>query len=224
MKKLPTTMRMMGVILAAIGFFGVLGAEGQAAAQRIGSVGAGALEVQEVSFHSSAVERDMRFEIVLPKDYSSSGKRYPVIYMLHGLTSNYKAWSRMGVPLYLNQFDMIAVIPDAGNSWYVNWAQSSEGQKNNFADYITRDLIGYIDSHYRTIARREGRAIIGLSMGGYGGIMLGLRHPDLFCSIGSHSGALSWAQQARQGAGGRTRTFCDLAKPTKGCGEPPRSS
>ena len=167
-------------------------------AQSIGSVGARPLAVQEVSFYSPAVEREMHFEIVLPQDYENSGKRYPVIYLLHGLTSNYKAWARMGVPVYLNQFDMIAVIPDAGNSWYVNWSESAAGQKNNFDDYIAGDLINYVDGHYRTIARREGRAIIGLSMGGYGGITLGLRHPELFCAIGSHSGALSWAQQARQ--------------------------
>ena len=137
-------------------------------AQTFGSVDAPSLPVQDVSFYSPAVDRQMHFEILLPKDYENSNKRYPVIYMLHGLTSNYKAWAQMGVPTYLNQFDMIAVIPDAGNSWYVNWSVSAQGQKNNFDDYITTDLIEYVDSHYRTIARRQGRAIIGLSMGGYG--------------------------------------------------------
>ncbi|MCP4707533.1 MAG: alpha/beta fold hydrolase, partial [Planctomycetes bacterium] len=192
-ERLPkvTYLLVLGILLTVTG-------AGQALyAQTIGSVGAEPLAVQDVSFYSASVDRDMHFEIVLPKDYEDSGKRYPVIYMLHGLTSNYKAWGRMGVPQYLNQFDMIAVIPDAGNSWYVNWSESADGQTNNFDDYITTDLVTYVDNNYRTISRREGRAIIGLSMGGYGGITLGLRHPELFCSIGSHSGALSWAQQAR---------------------------
>gem|GEM_PF-29875 len=155
-----------------------------------------ALEVKEVSFYAPAVDRDMKFNIVLPRDYESSNKRYPVLYMLHGLTSNYQAWGRMGVPEYLVDYDLIAVIPDAGNSWYVNWAESQGGQKNNWDDYIIRDLIGYVDSHYRTISRREGRAISGLSMGGYGALLLGLRHPDLFCSIGSHSGYLVYGREA----------------------------
>ena len=63
--------------------------------------------------------------------------------------------------------------------------RDDEGQKNAWEDFIVKDLIGHVDATYRTIARREGRAINGLSMGGYGGLTVGLRHPDLFCSIGS---------------------------------------
>jgi len=88
------------------------------------------------------------------------------------------------------------VMPDGGNSWYVNWAKSDDAQNNRWEDYIVKDLLGHVDANYRTIARREGRAINGLSMGGFGGLMLGLKHPDMFCSIGSHSGALSYAKQA----------------------------
>ena len=107
---------------------------------------------------------------------------------------------------------MIVVMPDAGNSWYVNWAKSDAGEKNDWEDHIVRDVIGHVDAHYRTIARREGRAINGLSMGGYGALTLGLRHPDLFVSIGSHSGALEYAsgnvERIRSGAppGARQRT------------------
>src|SRR5262249_648901 len=70
------------------------------------------------------------------------------------------------------------------------------------------DLIGHIDANYRTIASREGRAINGLSMGGYGALMLGLKHPDLFCSIGSHSGAVAFAKSA----GERFRSGQDATK------------
>ena len=72
------------------------------------------------------------------------------------------------------------------------------GQKNAWEDYIVKDLIGHVDGTYRTIAKREGRAINGLSMGGYGALMLGLRHPDMFCSIGSHSGALAFAERGER--------------------------
>ncbi len=150
-------------------------------------------DIQTVAFFSESVERPTKYNIVLPRGYESSDRRYPVLYLLHGLSQNCQAWSRQGVGFYAPLFDMIIVMPDAGNSWYVNWAQSDGGQKNDWEDHIVRDLIGHVDANYRTIARREGRAINGLSMGGYGGLTLGLRHPDLFVSIGSHSGTLEYA-------------------------------
>ncbi len=152
------------------------------------------LPVKTVAFTSDAVGRTMKYNIVLPARYEQTSARYPVLYLLHGLTSNYTAWARMGVPDYARAYDLIVVMPDVGNSWYVNWAKSNEGQKNAWEDCIVKDLIGHVDATYRTIARREGRAINGLSMGGYGGLMLGLRHPDLFCSAGSHSGAIAFAK------------------------------
>jgi putative tributyrin esterase len=148
-----------------------------------------------VEFDSPSVGRKMKYNIVLPTQYEESSERYPVLYLLHGYSSNYTAWVRMGVPAYAKNFKLIVVMPDAGNSWYVNWAKSEEGQKNAWEDAIIKDLIGHIDSTYRTVATRSGRAINGLSMGGYGGLMLGLRHPDLFCSVGSQSGALAFAKQ-----------------------------
>jgi S-formylglutathione hydrolase FrmB len=151
-------------------------------------------DIQTVEFFSESVARPTKYNIVLPRSYDASDRRYPVLYLLHGLTQNYQAWSRQGVGFYAPLFDMIIVMPDAGNSWYVNWATSEGGQKNDWEDHIVRDVIGHVDTNYRTIASREGRAINGLSMGGYGGLTLGLRHPDLFVSIGSHSGALEYAR------------------------------
>ena len=140
----------------------------------------------------------MKYNIYLPDDYVSTKKSYPVLYLLHGLTSNYRAWANLGVPGYASAYDLIVVMPDAGNSWYVNWAKSEGGQKNNWEDSIIEDLIPYVDGTYRTINRREGRAINGLSMGGYGAIMLGLKHPELFCSIGSHSGVIGYARSQKE--------------------------
>ena len=151
-------------------------------------------DLQTVEFFSASVGRTTKYNIVLPRGYESSDRRYPVLYLLHGLSQNYQAWSRQGVGFYAPLFDMIIVMPDAGNSWYVNWAKSEGGQQNDWEDHIVHGVIGHVDAHYRTIARREGRAINGLSMGGYGGLTLGLRHPDLFVSIGSHSGALEYAR------------------------------
>jgi putative tributyrin esterase len=170
-----------------------------------------ALPVKTVAFASESVGRTMKYNIVLPAKYEQSTDRYPVLYLLHGLTSNYADWARMRVPEYAAAYELIVVMPDVGNTWYVNWAKSDEGQKNRWEDAIIKDLIGHVDATYRTIARREGRAINGLSMGGYGGLMLGLRHPDLFCSIGSHSGAIAFAKSV----GERLKDGRGLPRPTR---------
>ncbi len=156
------------------------------------------LVLQTVEFHSVAVDRTTKYNILLPRGYEESTERYPVLYLLHGLSQNYQAWGRSnGAPFYAGLYaDMIVVMPDGGNSWYINYAQSTDGQTNNWADHIVWDVVNHVDWHYRTIARREGRAIAGLSMGGYGAITLGLRNPDMFISIGSTSGALAHGRQA----------------------------
>jgi len=139
----------------------------------------------------------MKYNIVLPAEYDSSDERYPVLYLLHGIRQNYMSWSGQGVPAYGAIFsDLIVVMPDGGNTFYINYAESGGGQRNNWEDHIVQDVVGHVDANYRTIARREGRAITGLSMGGYGGLMLGLRNPEMFISIGSTSGAISHARDA----------------------------
>ncbi len=152
--------------------------------------------VQTVEFYSPAVDRTMKYNIVLPAGYEEPGStvRYPVLYLLHGLRQNYTVWARMGVPFYADMYNLIVVMPDGGNSWYVNWAESEGGQRNNWEDHIVRDVVGHVDAHFRTLARREGRALTGLSMGGYGSVTLGLRNPEMFVSIGTTSGALEHAR------------------------------
>ena len=140
----------------------------------------------------------MVINVILPRNYEQTNLRYPVLYLCHGLTSNYHEFEYVGVPEYANRFEMIVIMVDAGNSWYVNWAQSENGEHNNFADHVTKDILNYVDKHYRTIADRKGRAINGISMGGFGAISIGLSNPNLFCSIGSHSGALKWAADQRE--------------------------
>ena len=154
--------------------------------------------LETVEFFSPAVERMMKFDIVFPADYWETEKRYPVLYLLHGYMQNYTVWGRNlpGAFYARNLNNLILVLPDGGNSWYVNFARSEAGQANNWEDHIIEDVITYVDSNFRTEARREGRAISGLSMGGFGAIALGLRHPNLFISLGSTSGALSYARSS----------------------------
>ena len=154
--------------------------------------------LETVEFFSPAVDRLMKFDIVLPKNYHDSDERYPVLYLLHGFMQNYTVWGRNLAGAYYarNLDNLILVLPDGGNSWFVNYASNEEGQLNNWEDHIVEDVIAYVDTNYRTEARREGRAIAGLSMGGFGAFSLGLRHPEMFISIGSTSGALSHARTA----------------------------
>jgi putative tributyrin esterase len=154
--------------------------------------------LETVEFFSGAVARNMKFDIVLPPDYYSSEKHYPVLYLLHGYMQNYTVWGRnLNGAYYARQLqDLILVLPDGGNTWFVNYSKSADGVSDDWEDYLVDDLIGYVDNNYRTEARREGRAISGLSMGGFAAFAIGLRRPHLFASIGSTSGALSYARSS----------------------------
>tara|TARA_R100001377_G_scaffold22998_1_gene12409 strand:+ start:435 stop:1445 length:1011 start_codon:yes stop_codon:yes gene_type:complete len=151
--------------------------------------------LQTVEFFSPAVQRTMKYDIVLPPDYEAGDKRYPVIYLLHGYMQNYTVWGRnLGATFYARSLnELILVLPDAGNTWFVNYA-ASDGGKDQWEDYLIEDVIGHVDANFRSIDDRAGRALAGLSMGGFGAFSLGLRHPDMFVSLGSTSGALNFAR------------------------------
>jgi len=151
--------------------------------------------ITTVEFYSPAVERTMKYNIVLPYAYEDSEVSYPVLYLLHGGQQNFQMWGGMGVPFYAGMYNVIVVMPDGGNTWWVNWAETESGRKDDWEDHIIQDVVGHVDANFRTIAQREGRAITGLSMGGFGAVALGLRHPDMFVSVGSTSGALAHARQ-----------------------------
>lgn len=150
-----------------------------------------------VEFEAPAIGRVTKYMVLLPADYETSGKVYPVLYLLHGFSQNYTVWPLMGIGAHVGTKDLIVVMPDGGNTWYINWSESFDDQINNWEDFIVYDLIHSVDQTFRTVPAREGRAISGLSMGGYGALTIGLRHPNLFCSIGSQSGALDYARSAR---------------------------
>lgn len=134
------------------------------------------------------------FNIILPHGYAGSGKRYPVLYLLHGVDggeNRYMEWvTHTHVVRDAAQYDEIIVMPEADRSWYTN---SRTNSKLAWEDYLVLDLIPYVDSHYRTVPSRSGRAIAGMSMGGYGAMKLALKHPQLFSAVASLSGALSHA-------------------------------
>ncbi|HEY4011050.1 MAG TPA: alpha/beta hydrolase family protein [Acidobacteriaceae bacterium] len=145
--------------------------------------------VEQRSFFSAALQRQMRYEIVLPIGYASGEQRYPVLYLLHGWQGDETNWVKLTHLVELaSRYALIIVTPQALNSWYVN---SATNPNDRYADYVADDLIAEIDGHYRTIASSHQRAIAGLSMGGYGALLLTLRHPDLFSFTASISGAFA---------------------------------
>jgi putative tributyrin esterase len=132
------------------------------------------------------------FNVILPRDYATSTQRYPVLYLLHGYTDHYPAWvSYSRITDYARGYQEIIVMPEGDNGFYTN---SYEDRSLAWEDFIMLDLIPYVDSHYRTVASRQGRAIAGLSMGGYGAMKLGLKHPEMFAATASLSGALAAAR------------------------------
>jgi S-formylglutathione hydrolase FrmB len=136
------------------------------------------------------------FDVILPPGYATSGRRYPVVYLLAGGLENQDSWiagTLLLGPSSLLSFltalapaqQAIVVLPYSGTiGWYSDWS-------NGAHDYETVDtqmLISYIDGHYRTIADRAHRAVAGLSMGGFGAMDFAARHPDLYVAAGSFSG------------------------------------
>jgi S-formylglutathione hydrolase FrmB len=115
-----------------------------------------------------------------------------VLYLLHGYTDHYPAWvSYTKITDYARGYEEIIVMPEGDNGFYTN---NSANPKLAWEDFLILDLIPYVDSHYRTVATRQGRAVAGLSMGGYGAMKLGLKYPQLFAAAASLSGALASAQ------------------------------
>ncbi len=144
--------------------------------------------VRDETFHSTSLNRDMKYRIVLPAGYDVSSQRYPVIYLLHGLAGSYVDWeTRTRLDEVVASYPLIVVMPDAGDSWYTN---SITNPQDKFEDYIAKDLIAQIDENYRTIQARYARAIGGLSMGGYGAAKFALKYPQTWIFAASFSGAL----------------------------------
>ena len=147
--------------------------------------------IRDGSFHSQSLGRDVRYRVLLPRNYQGGGP-FPVLYLLHGLYGDYLNWdTRTGLETYARNLSLLIVMPDAGDSWYTN---SATVPNDKYENYIVQDLIRKIDTNYHTIRDRHKRSIAGLSMGGYGAIKLALKYPDLFAFAGSLSGALNAAQ------------------------------
>ena len=133
--------------------------------------------------------------IYLPPSYNHSDKMYPVIYLLHGYGGDERsAVEEVGETVAALIVDgliktglfkeIIIVMPSGANKYGGSYFLNSE-LIGNYEDYIAEELVNFIDNEYRTIRDRDGRAIAGASMGGYGSITLGMKHPETYCAVAS---------------------------------------
>jgi putative tributyrin esterase len=161
-------------------------------------------ELRQASFHSTSLGRDVSYVADLPDSYASGSRRYPVVYALHGLFESSAFWERRGLAAALQKLrsdgavpELIVIAPDGDNSFFVN------GPEGRYEDMVTRDLVAHVDATYRTVAKRAGRALFGVSMGGYGALRMALEHPDLFAAAATHSAMLLEAIPTQQEGAGR---------------------
>lgn len=154
------------------------------------SLSVSAAKVDTVFVKSELMNKDVQVVIVAPDaSMGKQAKACPVIYLLHGYSGNAKSWCGLKPDLgkIADEKGVIFVCPDGKNSWY--W-DSPKNPEYRYESFVSAELIKYVDTNYKTIADRKGRAITGLSMGGHGALWLSFRHKDVFGAAGSMSGGV----------------------------------
>jgi enterochelin esterase family protein len=151
--------------------------------------------VSEVDYWSNSLGTMRRAVVYTPPGYMNGTAKYPVLYLVHGAGDSEEAWSRTGhANLILDNLiaagkakPMIVVMP---NGHTPDRANADILNNQDFGDDFLRDLIPYVDGHFRTVATPDARAMAGLSMGGVHTFNFGLTHPELFHAIGIFSSGL----------------------------------
>jgi S-formylglutathione hydrolase FrmB len=142
------------------------------------------IALRDITFYSEALHREMQYRVFLPEVAGS--QKLPVIYLLHGGGGTFRDWSNYSD---VAQFAscMLLVMPQGDYSYYVNAALRPQ---DRYEDYIVNDLVSDVERQFPARTERGGRAILGVSMGGYGAINLALHHPEKFAFAGAISAAI----------------------------------
>lgn len=141
---------------------------------------------RDITFHSAALSRDIQYRIILPLNIRPDEK-LPTVYVLHGGGGGFRDWSNYSDVARYAESGLILVMPEGGSSYYTN---AVDPPQDRYADYITQDLIADVERRFPVASGRVNRAIVGLSMGGFGAVKIALRHPDLFAFVGGLSSAI----------------------------------
>lgn len=151
-----------------------------------------AVSIQNLKLNSKLMAREMPYRIVFPTNYENNkSEKYAVVYLLHGLTGHFDNWGdKTKLADFAANYKYLIVMPEGNNGWY---SDSATVPNDKYESYIVKELIPEIDKNFRTIPDRNNRVVAGLSMGGYGSLKFGLKHPEMFSLVGSFSGALQAA-------------------------------
>lgn len=159
--------------------------------------GAQPVAVEHIKVHSAAIDGNLEGNsadrdaiVFLPPSYGKDPtQRYPVVYALHGYSIGAQQWTgEIHVPQTIEGAfaqgakEMIVVLPDSKTA-HNGSMYSSSVTTGDFETFVSRELVAYVDSHYRTIADRSSRGLVGHSMGGYGAARIGMRHADVFGAL-----------------------------------------
>ena len=161
------------------------------------------------------MKRKMPYRVILPANYETNkSEKFPVVYLLHGLTGHYDNWTNQSkLADYAVNYNFIIVTPEGNNGWYTDSATVAD---DKYESYIIQELIPEIEKKFRADARREARVVAGLSMGGYGSLKFGLKYPENFVLVGSFSGALRAAEWTEKELGSGWKALTDSIVKTYG--------
>ena len=151
----------------------------------------------DVQVLSPDLGRPVDIRILLPVGYGNDPTlRYPVLYLFHGTSGRASDWvDAGGAEQTTAPYNLITVMPDCGFNgdggfWFTNWVdQTTTHGPSQFESYLIDSLVPWVDQNLSTKAYRAGRAVAGLSQGGYGSAEMAARHPDMFVSMATFSGA-----------------------------------
>jgi S-formylglutathione hydrolase FrmB len=151
---------------------------------------ANAAKIDTLSIAAVKVPSPYNVTVVTPDAAATTDAKFPTVYLLNGFSGNHLSWITIQPKLkdIADQYGMIFVMPNGLDSWYWDSPEHPEMQMESF---FIDELVPYIDKNYPTKAEAHYRAITGLSMGGHGGLWLGIRHSDIFGSAGSTSGGVN---------------------------------
>lgn len=165
------------------------------AARAVTATTVAAARVETVRFESKLVGRMLPYNVVLPPLYDAPGSRavrYPVLYLLHGLSGDSGDWvsDRAHLAAHAAAYRFIIVTPEGRDGWYTD---SATVPAEKFETYILEELIPDVERRFRALTTRDARAVAGLSMGGYGALKFGVKYPERFALAASLSGAFDAA-------------------------------